>query len=871
MHTLSFVMVLLGLGFSGLACATQPPTPVPSQTQIPTRSPTPTLVPPTTTFTVTPTPTLVPTATPTPFPTPTPPSGPTATPIPLPTPTPTSVPTATPTPLPTPTPVPTPIPPEVTVAAVLNPSLVVVTEESGVGLGFFVDVRDGSPSSDYILTNQSIVKDECRVTLQLPSRNGKRLASTVWGQVYARDDSWDLALIEIKAQDWPSVKWGDLGEFKVGDKVFAFELNESNKPPYNVVGGVIRDVQAPRPSRSEGVPGARFVSTDFDGSPEINFGPLVDLDGRVLAINSSNLDGNGKPLDRRSTLSLSVEGLIQNIPRLHQGGTVLTTTPSPPIAGRPVTFTILTQPYETVEVTHVDPRGEETAWIYPEDMVRYRDGEKITTRTFGADACGRVEWTRRGFRDYEGKWTVKTTVSPDTPNARTHTLKYTLEALESEPPEKVHMWTKLNRYQGPGSDAYYSDFVPMALAADLQAQMARTADFLEERLGARAEELQDVYLMGNRELFEQVERYMGIEPGWESGFYSKPCRGCYQHRPGIYIQADARDTESALNRILAHEYAHSLVETISKQKSEVLAKWINEGLAGWSEHEVGISGDRPMSAYRSMFRNADLVREAAVSGDLFDLSSLENRLAWKSREGDQVTLQYAQSYMAMRYLIETYGASAAASMIADLGVRGTLGIALETATGVAYREFESGFVEWLKKDEPTSSYYDKGIEHYNAGKYQEAVDQFSTLIGIDPSRAIAFRYRGRAYYQLNQYDMAIEDFDQAIHFDPADASGYNWRGNAYYKLKQYQRTLEDFDQAITLGPTAQNYTNRGSSYQNLKQYERAIQDFDQALRLDPDYVYAYTWRATAHRKLGSIEKARSDEAKACSLDKTYCD
>ena len=272
-----------------------------------------------------------------------------------------------------------------------------------------------------------------------------------------------------------------------------------------------------------------------------------------------------------------------------------------------------------------------------------------------------------------------------------------------------------------------------------------------------------------------------------------------------------------------------------------------------------------------MFRQADLVRSTALSGDLFDLSSLENPLAWKSREGDEVTLQYAQSYMAMRYLIETYGAHSAVSMIADLGVRGTLGIALETATGKTYREFESGFIAWLKQEEATSSYYEKGEDYYKAGKYQEAVDQFSTLIGIDPSRAIAFRYRGRAYYQLNQYDMAIEDFDQAIHFDPADASGYNWRGNTYYKLKQYQRTLEDFDQAITLGPTAQNYTNRGSSYQNLKQYERAIQDFDQALRLDPDYVYAYTWRATAHRKLGSIEKARSDEAKACSLDKTYCD
>ena len=722
-------------------------------------------------------------------------------------------------------------------AAVLNPSLVVVTGESGVGLGFFVDVRDGSPSSDYILTNQSIVKDECRVTLQLPSRNGKRLASTVMGQMYARDDSWDLALIEIKAQDWPSVKWGDLGEFKVGDKVFAFELNESNKPPYNVVGGVIRDVQAPRPSRIEGVSGEGLVSTDFDGGPEINFGPLVDADGRVLAINSTHLDGNGKPPDRRSTLSLSVEGLIQNIPRLHQGGTVLTTTPSPPIAGKPVTFTIVTQPYETVEVTHVDPTGEETAWIYPEDMVYVDGSETITTRTFGADACGRVEWTRRGFLDYEGEWAVKTTVSLGTLNGSTHTLQYTLEALETEPPERVHMWTELSRYRGPGSDAYYSDFVPAALATDLQARLAHTADFLEQRLGARAEELQDVYLMGTRKLFEQVERYMGFEPGWEAGFYSKPCRGCYQHRPGIYIQADAHDTESALHRTLAHEYAHSLAEDLSGQKGEVLPSWVNEGLAEWAEHEVGIAGDRPVPAYRSMFSKADLVRSTALSGNLFDLSSLESRLAWASREGDEVTLQYAQSYMAMRYLIETYGAHSAVSMIGDLGVRGTLGIALETATGVTYREFESGFIAWLKQEEATSSYYEKGKDYYKAGKYEEAVDELSILLGINPSSDTGYYRRGLAKYRLREYRQALQDLEQAIRLKPR-ANTYGWQGLAHYQLREYRQAIKDFDHAIILGP---------------------------------DETWVYRWRGETYRKLGYYDEAQSDEEKACSLDNKYCD
>ena len=272
-----------------------------------------------------------------------------------------------------------------------------------------------------------------------------------------------------------------------------------------------------------------------------------------------------------------------------------------------------------------------------------------------------------------------------------------------------------------------------------------------------------------------------------------------------------------------------------------------------------------------MFSKADLVRSTALSGNLFDLSSLEIGLAWASREGDQVTLQYAQSYMAMRYLIETYGASAAASMIADLGVRGTLGIVLETATGVPYREFESGFVEWLKKEEPTSSYYGKGIEHYKAGKYQAAVDQFSILIGIDPSRAIAFMDRGRAYVELGEYDDAIADFSQAILLDASYDYGYHLRGEAYYRLKKYQRAIEDFDQAIRLDPTqASNYSWRAVTYYWLEKYQRAIEDYDQAIRLDPNNALAYNNRGVTYRSLGKYAEADADKAKACSLDSQHC-
>lgn len=881
------------LAITGLACSQAEPTTAPasmpepssvaSPTPIPTATPSPTVTPapvPTVTQSPTPVTETMPTSAPTPTltpiseHTPTPTSEVTPTPVLKPTPTPTSRPTPNPTQTPrptrTPTPTPTPIPPRITVAAQLKPSLVGVTGESSAGLGFFVDIRDGSPSSDYILTKRSIISDDCRVTLQLPPTQFETLGSSIWGQVYARDDILDLALIEIPARGSESVEWGDLGEVAVGDAVFAIEIGESDRQPYNVVEGIVRNADAPAPHTMENAPGARFVSVDFDGATDSQGGPLVNLDGRVLGINFTIVDAEGKPTTQKTNLSLAPERLLQEIRRLNQGATIFTTTPSSPIAGRPVTFAIEKQPYQKVEVTLLDPTGQKVAWIYPEDTIKYKDGQPITSRTFAADACGKIEWMRRGFRDSPGEWTVEYTVDPDTPNARTDTLRYVLNELGSEPPERVYMWTDLNRYQGTGSDVYYSELVPAALAADIQSQLVHTADFLQERLGVRPDEIQDVYLMGNRTLFEQVERYMGIDAGFEIGFYAIPCHQCLQARPGLYIQTDAHDSENGLHLTLAHEYAHSLVDYVSNQKGEVLPTWVNEGFAVWSEYEVGLSSQRPASTYQSMFYRADLVRSAALTGDLFTLPSLESRLSWGNRAGDEVSLQYGQAYMAMRYLIETYGASSAVSMIADLGIRGTLQIVLEAATGVTYRDFERGFNEWLKDEEPTSSYYQKGREYYDAGEYEEAVNQFSIVVGINPGRAIAFRYRGRAYDKLDEQHTAIEDYDESIRLEPSNQTGFNLRGIARYNLQEYQEAVKDFDQAIRLNPSAVLYTNRGSSYYRLHQYQLAIQDFNHAITIDLSYAPAYNARASTYKKLGKFEEEQSSRAEACSLASRYC-
>ena len=136
-----------------------------------------------------------------------------------------------------------------------------------------------------------------------------------------------------------------------------------------------------------------------------------------------------------------------------------------------------------------------------------------------------------------------------------------------------------------------------------------------------------------------------------------------------------------------------------------------------------------------------------------------------------------------------------------------------------------------------SSYYDKGQQYNEDGKYQLAVNAFTTAIQLNPSYIDAYWWRGSAYDDLGQYQRAIQDFDKAIQLDPNDAHAYN---------------------------------NRGDTYYNLSQYQLAKQDFDTAIQLDLNDGMVYYNRGLAYGKLGQDAESGADKAKACSLDRKFC-
>ena len=231
-------------------------------------------MPPTPTATPIRTPTAIPTLTPVPTPTATstPEPTPTLTPVPTPTPTSTPEPTSTPTPAPTSTPMPTPTESaSQSIADVVESTragVVRVAGTSGAGSGFVVD-PDG-----YILTNEHLLDGTGRLTVVFD--HGARLTP----KVVATDAARDIALLKVESsRELTALPLAT--EAREGEEVVALGY------PLDLAGGMSVTRGIVSAFRSYG--GVSYVQTDAATNKGNSGGPLLNLRGEVVGMNSRGL------------------------------------------------------------------------------------------------------------------------------------------------------------------------------------------------------------------------------------------------------------------------------------------------------------------------------------------------------------------------------------------------------------------------------------------------------------------------------------------------------------------------------------------------------------------------------------------------------
>ena len=141
---------------------------------------------------------------------------------------------------------------------------------SAVGSGFIVD------KAGYILTNAHVVADAAKITVKLD--DGTEYTARVVGT----DELTDIAVLKIDATgDLPAVDMGDSTAARVGEWVLAigspFGLSRT------VTAGIVSHVNRETPNSN---PFQRFIQTDAAINRGNSGGPLVNLKGEVIGVNS---------------------------------------------------------------------------------------------------------------------------------------------------------------------------------------------------------------------------------------------------------------------------------------------------------------------------------------------------------------------------------------------------------------------------------------------------------------------------------------------------------------------------------------------------------------------------------------------------------
>jgi serine protease Do len=144
----------------------------------------------------------------------------------------------------------------------------------------------------YIVTNAHVVQGARKIRVRLPGLEAPGTDESqphgpVNGRVVGIDRQSDLAVIKIDGSNLPALELADSDELKQGQVVFAFGSPQGleNSVTMGVVSATARQVSDENPTT--------YIQTDAPINPGNSGGPLVDVDGRVVGINTFILSESG--------------------------------------------------------------------------------------------------------------------------------------------------------------------------------------------------------------------------------------------------------------------------------------------------------------------------------------------------------------------------------------------------------------------------------------------------------------------------------------------------------------------------------------------------------------------------------------------------
>ena len=149
----------------------------------------------------------------------------------------------------------------------------------GLGSGFIV-----SPDG-FIVTNAHVVENAEEITVRLTDKRELK------AKVIGADVRSDVAVIKVDATNLPTVKIGDTKKLRVGEWVIA--IGSPFGFANTVTAGIVSATSRENLSGDPNLDAVPFIQTDVAVNPGNSGGPLINMRGEVIGINSQIFSRTG--------------------------------------------------------------------------------------------------------------------------------------------------------------------------------------------------------------------------------------------------------------------------------------------------------------------------------------------------------------------------------------------------------------------------------------------------------------------------------------------------------------------------------------------------------------------------------------------------
>ncbi len=148
-----------------------------------------------------------------------------------------------------------------------------------------------------------------------------------------------------------------------------------------------------------------------------------------------------------------------------------------------------------------------------------------------------------------------------------------------------------------------------------------------------------------------------------------------------------------------------------------------------------------------------------------------------------------------------------------------------------------------------------GVQLYQEGQYDQAIENFESVLKENPDFAEAYYNIGMAYLKKGDLDNAMVQMAKAIELKPDFIQAFFGLGQVYLEKGEMEKATDMFKQAVDIAPDdASTYVNLGIFYFTNNEDSLALEALLKAKDIDPSLPQTYYQLGLVYTRMGELDK-----------------